>query len=121
MLGELVDRVAAVAEDPLFTVYVGDRGRTFSRVGKAPVNCDQSEAGTQIADVDGSLPLSPHMRGEGQFVVSVTENRVRHYIPFLTSSVVFGPGSCDDMLGFCVGHLGVVVELDLERASPGGQ
>ena len=57
VLGELLDRVAAVAEHALLAVEVGDRARAGSGVAVAGVVGDQSGLGAQAADVERVVAL----------------------------------------------------------------
>ena len=65
LLGELLDRVPAVAQDAGVTVDVGDRRRARRRVGEAGVVGDQTGARQQLADVGSSGSLGRHAGGLG--------------------------------------------------------
>ena len=57
LLGDLLDRVAAVAEDPLVAVDEGDRAAAGPRVPVARVERDGPRERAELADVDADLPL----------------------------------------------------------------
>ena len=55
--GEVFDRVAAVAKDPLFTIEVGDGAGGGAGVDVALVEGDRAGGGPEPRDVEGPLPL----------------------------------------------------------------
>ena len=57
VLGDLVDRVAAVAQDPLLAVDKGDRARAGARVAVRRVVGDGAGGAAQRGDVDSDLVL----------------------------------------------------------------
>ena len=57
VLGQLVDRVAAVAQDAGVTVDVGDRRRARRGVGETRVEGDEIGGRQQLADVRAGRPL----------------------------------------------------------------
>jgi hypothetical protein len=57
-LGQLLDRVAAVAQDALLAVDEGDGGAAGAGVGVAWVERDETRLVSQLADVDGAFALA---------------------------------------------------------------
>jgi hypothetical protein len=57
LLGELLDRVAGVAQDPALAVEERDRARARARVRVAGVVGDRAGQRAQLADVDRDLAL----------------------------------------------------------------
>ena len=56
LLGELVDRVAAMEEDALFAVDIGDRALAAAGRGKAGIVGEHPRLGVELADVDDVGP-----------------------------------------------------------------
>ena len=63
--GELLDGVAAVAQDPLLAVDEGDGAGAGTRVGEARVEGDQARLLAELADVDRPLPFRALDDGQG--------------------------------------------------------
>src|SRR6185436_16450964 len=59
LLGELLDRVSAVAQDPLLAVDEADGGAARPGVAVAGVERDQARVLAQARDVDRALVLGP--------------------------------------------------------------
>ncbi len=62
MLGDLLDRVTAVAQDALFAVDEGDRALAAAGVAVAVVERDRGRLRAQAGNVDADLVLRSHRR-----------------------------------------------------------
>jgi hypothetical protein len=71
---QLLDRDAAVAQDPGFAVDEGDRRLARSGVDEAVVEGDQSGLSPQLRDVEAPFALGAHDHGQLDLSVAVSEN-----------------------------------------------
>ena len=76
VLGQLVDRVPAVAQDPGVTVDVGDRRRARGRVHEADVEGDLAGRRQQLARVEAVGALGRLDDGQGQFSTGVAQGYI---------------------------------------------
>src|SRR6185437_8518054 len=85
LLGELLDRVAAVAQDARVTVDVGDGGLARGRVDEADVEGDVAGLLHQLRDLVGVVALGGRDQGESQLLVTRAKYSsrcvVRHVVP----------------------------------------
>ena len=78
VLGELLDRVAAVAKDPLLAIEEGDGAGAGTGVAVAGVEGDQSGLGAQPGDVDARRrPRCPRTIGSSTSPVADAQDRRR--------------------------------------------
>src|SRR5690606_37501528 len=117
-IGELLDRIATVTEDPFLAVDVADGGAGLGGVGEPAVERDQPGLGPQPSDVYGDLTFTADLCRESDLLVFEPEDGFGHHNPFL--STAFGAGGLDDPLGLLVGDLLVVIEPDFERSAARG-
>ena len=78
LLRELLDGVAAVAQDALLAVEEGDRAGGGGGVQEAGVERHEAGAGPQLRDVDPALLLRSHGERELQGLAVVVQGDVRH-------------------------------------------
>ncbi len=85
LLGELLDRIAAVVEDALLAADVGDPRHALGGVAEAAVDGGETQLAAETADVDRDVALDPFDHLEGDLLVSKADNRVGHVFPFSVS------------------------------------
>jgi hypothetical protein len=82
-LGQLLDRVTAVAENAGVTIDVGDRRRGRSSVHKTLVEGDEAGLLEEGADVDAARALDRLAYRHRQLATRVVELDIRHVFPSL--------------------------------------
>src|SRR5690606_7280936 len=88
---ELLDRIAAVAQDAPVAVDIGDRAAACAGIRIAAVERDQPRVGAQRRDVDGSLLLGADDDGQVTLVAVLYEGcGVAHLGPPCDSGILRG-------------------------------
>src|SRR5690606_41947196 len=73
-IGELLDRIATVTEDPFLAVDVADGGAGLGGVGEPAVERDQPGLGPQPSDVYGDLTFTADLCRESDLLVFEPED-----------------------------------------------
>ena len=73
MLGELLDRVAAIEQHALVAVDIGDLGFAARRRGEAGVVGEHAGLGVELADIDDVGPIVPVLTGSSTDLLSTDE------------------------------------------------
>ncbi len=90
LLGQLLDGVAAVAEDPLLAVDVAHRAAGLGGIPEPSVEGDQPQLGAKVGDVDGQLAFGPFEHRQRQLPVTVPQHCLGHDVdPLLAQSWAF--------------------------------
>ncbi|GAA3062234.1 hypothetical protein GCM10020000_51890 [Streptomyces olivoverticillatus] len=112
-LGQLLDRVAAVAQDALLAIEVGDRGFVGSGVAIAGVQGHQTGLGAELADIDALVADGAVDHRVAVFAVPVPQyyRVVAHVIPHRRCASTsrcpdypYLPPHLDDARALGVGH-----------------
>ena len=84
VLGELLDRVPAVAQDPSIAVDVGDRGRARGRVDEPRIVGHVPALREQLADVQAGGTFDRRVYRQRKVAARVIKLDVRHLVPHST-------------------------------------
>ena len=75
---ELLDRDAAVAQDPFFAVDVRDGAFTNGRTRQGGVECHQAVVGVELRNIDRDVPFRAFM--DGEFNVFASNGKYRFFV-----------------------------------------
>jgi hypothetical protein len=73
VLGQLFDRVAAIAQDALVAIDERDCARAGAGVRVAGIECDEPGGAPELADVDGAFAFAAFDDGEGEDLIADTK------------------------------------------------